>query len=61
MGGHYLSYKRMSTGPKTDPFGTPEETGMALDMKPFRTTDWSLLSAYVLTADSIFTVCEFRI
>ena len=41
-------YARNKMGPRTEPCGTPEETGIALDWKTFVTTDCFLLSKKVL-------------
>jgi hypothetical protein len=37
-------YIRNKRGPRTEPWGTPEKTGMELDVEPFTTTDCDLLS-----------------
>ena len=33
-------YSRNSTGPKIEPCGTPESTGLEEDLMPFTETDW---------------------
>ena len=40
---------RKSSGPSTDPRGTPDETGIGLDEDPFTMTDWWRLSRNPLT------------
>ena len=42
--GRSLIYTRKRIGPRTEPYGTPEETGIQFEFTPFMTTACFLLS-----------------
>ena len=42
--GRSFMYAKKRIGPKTEPCGTPEETGIELELVPLVTTDCFLLS-----------------
>ena len=46
--GRSFMYARNKMGPRTEPFGTPEETGILPEWKSFVTTDCFLLSKKLL-------------
>ena len=46
--GRSFMYARNKMGPRTEPFGTPEETGILPQWKSFVTTDCFLLSKKLL-------------
>ena len=41
-------------GPRTEPCGTPEDTGILSELEPFKRTDWDLLSKKSFAQFSVF-------